>query len=89
MLPDPQAEEPDVGLRTFIPVVELLWYNFPVCELPTRSVWDLILSRLYPSCHVIYCGFFFVFGCRISFLVASSIFLSVVVQQLVVILVFL
>ena len=35
-----------------------------------------------------HCGFFFVFGCRLSFLVGSSIFLSMVVQQLVEILVF-
>ena len=33
-------------------------------------------------------GFFFVFGCRVSFWVGSSIFLLMVVQQLVVILVF-
>ena len=30
------------------------------------------------------CGFFFVFGCRVSFLVSSSVLLSIVVQQLVV-----
>ena len=34
-LPDPQAGEPDIGLRTFTTVVEPLWYNyFPVCGLP-------------------------------------------------------
>ena len=36
-----------------------------------------------------HCGFFFVFVCRVSFLVGSSIFLLMVVQQLVVILLFL
>ena len=36
-----------------------------------------------------HCGFSFVFGCGVSFLVSSSVFLSVIVQQLVVILVFL
>ena len=36
-----------------------------------------------------HCGFSFVFGCRVSFLVSSSVFLSMIVQQLVVILVFL
>ena len=34
-----------------------------------------------------HCGFSFVFGCGVSFLVSSSIFLSLIVQQLVVILV--
>ena len=34
-----------------------------------------------------YCGFSFVFGCGVSFLVSSSVFLSMIVQQLVVILV--
>ena len=34
------------------------------------------------------CGFSFVFGCGVSFLVSSSVFLSMIVQQLVVILVF-
>ena len=33
------------------------------------------------------CGFSFVFGCGVSFLVSSSVFLSMIVQQLVVILV--
>ena len=34
------------------------------------------------------CGFSFVFGCGVSFLVSSSVFLSMIVQQLVVTLVF-
>ena len=34
------------------------------------------------------CGFSFVFGCGVSFLVSSSVFLLMIVQQLVVILVF-
>ena len=32
-----------------------------------------------------HCGFSFVFGCGVSFYVSSSVFLSVIVQQLVVI----
>ena len=49
LLRDPQAGKPDVGLRIFTPVRELLWYNyFPVCGLPTRHVWDLILSCFRP-----------------------------------------
>ena len=35
-----------------------------------------------------HCGVSFVFGCGVSFLVSSSVFLSMIVQQLVVILVF-
>ena len=35
-----------------------------------------------------HCGFSFVFGCRVSSLVSSSVFLLMTVQQLVVILVF-
>ena len=35
-----------------------------------------------------HCGFSFVFGCEVSFLVNSSVFVSMIVQQLVVILVF-
>ena len=43
--PDPQAGYPDMGLRTFTPVGELLWYNyFPVCGSPTWQVCNLILS---------------------------------------------
>ena len=34
-----------------------------------------------------HCGFSFVFGCGVSFLVGSSVFLSMIVQQLVVTLV--
>ena len=44
LLSDSQAGKPDVGLRTFTPVGEHLWYNcFPVCDLPTWRVWDLVL----------------------------------------------
>ena len=35
-----------------------------------------------------HCGFSFVFGCGVSFMVSSSVFLSMIVQQLVVILEF-
>ena len=43
-----------------------------------------VIAPLLPS----HCGFSFVFGCGISFLVPSSVFLSMIVQQLVVILLF-
>ena len=63
---------------------ELLWYYCsPVCGSPTQQVWDLILSGLCPS--YISHGFSFVSGCGVSFLVGSSILLSTVAQQLVVI----
>ena len=48
-------------------------------------IFDLIVIVPLLTSH---CGFFFVLGFRVSFLVGSSIFLSMVVQQLVVILVF-
>ena len=43
-----------------------------------------VIVPLLPS----HCGFSFVFGCGVSFLVSYSVFLSMIVQQLVVILVF-
>ena len=43
-----------------------------------------VIAPLLPS----HCGFSFVFVCGLSFLVSSSVFLSLIVQQLVVILVF-
>ena len=43
-----------------------------------------LIAPLLPS----HCGFSFVFGCGVSFLVSSSVLLSMIVQQLVVILVF-
>ena len=43
----------------------------------------IVIAPLLPS----HCSFSFVFGCGVSFLVNSSVFLSVIVQQLVVILV--
>ena len=50
LMPDPQVEEPDMGLRTLTPVGEPLQYNyFPVCKLPTQWVWDLIKSWKCPS----------------------------------------
>ena len=42
-----------------------------------------VIAPLLPS----HCGFSFVFGCGVSFLVSFSVFLSMTVQQLVVILV--
>ena len=41
----------------------------------------IVIAPLLPS----HCGFSFVFGCGVSFLVSSSVFLSMTVQQLVVI----
>ena len=72
LTPDPQAGEPDVELRILTPMSELLqlfsslWVAHPVI-----MGFDYIMSvPLLPSC----CDFFFVFGCRISFLVSSSLF---------------
>ena len=44
----------------------------------------IVIAPLLPS----HCGLSFVFGYGVSFLVSSSVFLLVIVQQLVVILVF-
>ena len=44
----------------------------------------IVIAPLLPS----HSGFSFVFGCGVSFLVSYSVFLSMIVQQLVVILVF-
>ena len=70
-MPDPQAGESDMGLRTI--VGKAMLYNFPVCGSPTQHVWDLkyiVKVSLLPS----HCGFFFVFVCRIAFLEGSSLF---------------
>ena len=42
-----------------------------------------VIAPLLPS----HCGFSFVFGCGVSFFLSSSVFLWMIVQQLVVILV--
>ena len=80
-IPDPQAGEGDMGLRTLTLVGEPLWYNyFPVCGLPTQNVWDLIMSQKLPSFYLvvacsfslnvkyIFCRFqvFFIEGCSVS-----------------------
>ena len=86
LLPNLQVGKPDVGLRTLTPVGGLLWYNCsPVCVIhPVVMGFDfIVIASLLPS----HCGFSFVFGCEISFLVSSSVFLSMTVQQLAVILV--
>ena len=44
----------------------------------------IVIAPLLPY----HCDFSFVFGCGVSFLLSSSVFLSMIVQQLVVILVF-
>ena len=85
LIADPQAGEPDVGLRTLtsygrvsvICLFSSLWVTLP----PDMGV-DYKTEAFLPS----HCDFF---GCRISFLVALSPFLSMAIQQSVVILVFL
>ena len=84
-LPNPQVGKPYVGLRTFTPVGGLLWYNCSlVCGSPAPRLWDLILLCMHPSYHLIL-AFLFFFGCEVSFLGSSTVFLSMIVQQLVVI----
>ena len=82
---DPLVGKTDMGLRTFTPVGGPLWYKCsPVCESPTQQLWGfdfIVIAPLLPS----HCGFSFVFGCGVSVLVSSSVFLSMIVEQLVVI----
>lgn len=86
-MPDPQAWEPDMGPRTFIPVGELLWYklfsSLWVAD-PREGVWDLTILQVHAPTIALWFALY-VSGCRIYFLVGSSLFLSMVVQQLVVI----
>ena len=42
----------------------------------------IVIAPLLPS----HCGFSFVFGCGVSFLLSSSVFLSMIIQQLVLLL---
>ena len=73
-LPDPQAGNPDMVLRTLTAVGELMWYYFSslwVTHLACTGFDFITIALLLPS----HCGFFFVFACRVSFLVGSSIFL--------------
>ena len=59
LVPELQAAEPDMGLRTLTPVEELLQYNYPlICGLPTWGVWDMIILRVHPS-YLSRCGSFF------------------------------
>ena len=73
------GSEPSQQLENFFGIAIL---QFVVCPLGGYRIWFYHNCALLPSC----CGFFFVFGCEVS-LVGSSILLTVVVQQLVVILV--
>ena len=87
-MPDPQAGKPDMrgaqnlhnsGRISLVVLFSSLWV-----VQPAGVGFDFILfTPLLPS----HCGFSFIFGCGISFLVGSSVLLSIVVQQLVVILV--
>ena len=74
---DPQAGKPDIGFRTFTTVQEPLWYYLAGMKFDL-----IVIAPLLPS----HWSFFFVFGCGVSFLVCSSVLLSMVVQQLVAIL---
>ena len=65
---------------------ELLWYYYsPVCGSPTLKIWDLILSWLCPYYHLTEASSLSL-NVKYLFLVGSSILLSMVVQQLIVIL---
>ena len=65
--PDPQGGKPDIGLRTFTTVGELLWYYcspvLRVTHLAGMGFDFIVIAPLLPS----HWGFFFVFGCGVSF----------------------
>ena len=70
----PQAGEPDMGLRTLIPVGDPLQYDyFPVCGLPTWQVWNWIRSWQHPSYHLVVASSLSL-GVECLFLVDSSLF---------------
>ena len=75
-----QGSEPSCQWVDFCGIIVLhLWVTHPA----VMGFDFIVIVPLLPS----HCGFSFVFGCGISFLVSSSVFLSMIVQQLVMILV--
>ena len=83
LLPDFQAGKPDMWLRTFARVGELLWhYCSTVCGSPNQQEGDLILAWLHLSyCLVVASSLSLDMG-NLS-LVSSNLLLSMGVQQLV------
>ena len=80
-----QTSKHDMGLRTFITMGELIWYYCtPVCGLPTWQIQDLFLLWLDPSCHLIEASSLSL-DVGYLFLVASSVLLSIIVWECVVI----
>ena len=74
----------DMGPRTFTKVWELLWYYCsPVCGLPTQGPWDLILSWLHSSYHLVAASPLSLVVGYLFLCVGSSVLLLMVVQQLV------
>ena len=72
LLPVPDRE-PDVGLRTLTPVGECVQYYYSPNLWVAHTVgmvFDYITKAPLLSSH---CGFFFVFGCKIPFVVGSSL----------------
>ena len=74
-MPDPQAGELDMALRTLTLVGELLQYNyFPVCVAhPMGMEFDYVATAALLPPH---CIFLFVFECKTSFLVGSVYFID-------------
>lgn len=86
LIPDSHTGEPDMALSTLIPTGKPLQYNYFRLWVPhpVGMGFDYIMKTpLLPSCY----GILFVFGCR--FFKKYISVLSVVVQQLVMILMFL
>ena len=83
------CQTPRLGSLTWGSEPSLQWVDFSgitvlqfVSHPPSSyGIWFYCDCAPLPS----HCGFSFVFGCRVSFLVSSSVFLSMTVQQLIVI----
>ena len=65
------------GWKSVVQLFSSLWVTHPV----VMGFDFIVIVPLLPS----HCGFSFVFGCGVSFLVSSSVFLSMIAQQSVVI----
>ena len=85
-MPDPQAGEPDVMLKTFTLGKPLQYNYFLVSGSPTGGYGIYVAKAPRLPCR---CGLLLAFGSRLPLLVGSSPCMLAVVGQFVVVLVFL
>ena len=72
------GSEPSLQWVDFCGISVLQFVNHPPSSY---GILFIVIAPFLPS----HCSFSFVFGCEVSFLMSSSVFLSMIVQQLVVI----